>query len=102
MGDRELVSGPGRPQPTSAAVPAPAVAMGFCSKAPIVWEDQTVAGVPSGTIYSILAVRNAFSTAARSCHVAQCARNDLTIQRGPSIGGHEVPDFGWKHTPFLL
>jgi hypothetical protein len=51
------ISGPGKSQPVNPGIPAPAIAMGFCSKALIVWEDQTFVLDPDGpstTIYSIL------------------------------------------------
>ncbi len=57
LGDARAVSGPGKSQPLNPGIPAPAVAVGFCSKALIVWEDQSVGlnpGGPSTTIYSIL------------------------------------------------
>ena len=42
LGVAETVSGPGKSQPVNLGIPAPAVAVGFCSRAMIVWEDQSI------------------------------------------------------------
>jgi len=65
LGEPVPVSGPGKYQPISQGIPAPAVAVGTDKRSLVVWEEQTVVldgGVPTLPLSRILSATNAWGT----------------------------------------
>jgi hypothetical protein len=66
------ISGPGKSQPVNPGIPAPAIAMGFCNKALIVWEDQTLVLDPAGPSITIYSILGSHGTWGSPCDVPDC------------------------------